>query len=189
MRSLLRTAVWCLALGLTAPSVATTAGAASFNGARVDAEFHFASLGSAYSDFGVATIGAGAEYTDAMIVPGFGFDAIDFTDHSVFIDLAAPGIGGFTNYGFNGLFFRDVDNMFGDLTVESIVSTAFAFDPSRIVIGNDGFGLSFRGLRFEPSSTLTITFEPTATVPLPAALPLLLSGLGAFALLRRRRRA
>ncbi|UWQ22746.1 VPLPA-CTERM sorting domain-containing protein [Jannaschia sp. W003] len=38
-----------------------------------------------------------------------------------------------------------------------------------------------------PNDTITVRFGPTAPVPLPATLPLLLAGFGGLALLRRRR--
>ena len=104
--------------------------------------------------------------------------------------LLHEGCAGVTNVGFDLRFtdeaniFDEVTGLFGNLSdgqVFDLTDLTFA----RLSIGYDtGIVNStiFLGNRFD---SLTLSYDAPAPVPLPAGLPLLVVGLGAFAALRR----
>jgi hypothetical protein len=109
----------------------------------------------------------------ASIVPG---TVVAMTD----IDFSSPGqiwsVSGFT-------FLADLFTGFGSLP-QGVGFTALG------VISGNGFAATPGVLEFTSSgSTQTVTFSTATTVvPVPAALPLLLAGVGALAWTARRRK-
>ena len=72
--------------------------------------------------------------------------------------------------------FADLATFLGTPTIPG-----FTIDPS---LGDNGFFAS--SANAASFSLATITIEEVAPIPLPAGLPLMLAGLGAFGLIRRR---
>jgi len=73
---------------------------------------------------------------------------------------------------------------------------SYVLDPSSVLpggiptitISGNTLEIDFHGLTFQPGSQLVLDFGPVSQTPLPAALPLFASGLGALGLLGWRRK-
>ena len=128
------------------------------------------------------------EFPSALFTPFFG-PSFDFGDDTLSITHTAtshaPAV-------FNGWIFNDLTNALPDFTSFSIISDTSGFflnAPSRLSFDAENLRLNFQGLSFGSASdeiVLKVGFAPTPTVPLPAGVPLIATGLGLFAYLRKR---
>jgi hypothetical protein len=141
---------------------------------------------------------------DVAIDAGDDFLSIDFDNSSPFTQFAS----GFQNtYVF--LFESEAAIAFQDATIDEDVTT-LGLTPDRVNFEGNALFVNVESLPFDTSTFARIsldaeTVDPTpgptepddmgggiespTPVPLPAGLPLLLTGLGAFAMLRRRKGA
>jgi hypothetical protein len=145
----------------------------------------------------------GVTFADASLVPATGLDAgSQFGAIATYDDalLDASGSAPVSSLSvFFGPYTRSAaDDLFGTPVISVGPGNSFAgllFDTTFTVTGGVGAGtylLSFFGNEFQVTpegNTVDFKMTGVAPVPVPAALPLLLSGLGVFGWLARRRRA
>lgn len=166
----------------------SSAFAATFNGADVNASFRFPFIDSVFLDYGSAVVGDGIEYSNLNVDNVIFFD-IDIDDTSITVNFDPTG-SFFTNPEFNGVFFTGLGTELSSLSVATVVAIGFDFQASDVLFDPTGFGFNFRGDSFLDGGSVTVSFDRgVSTVPLPGALPLLLTALAGFGVLRLRRRA
>jgi hypothetical protein len=198
----LRAAAICGALVFCVPVTAAVfagqASASTFLGNTIDACAGFSSgpcgtAGNAVESSHVqAVVGAGIEFSNGQF-GAFHGPSFDFDSTTITITTASVGHSGGT---FNGYSFFDVfasiDPITG-VTVQSDNTGLFSGDPSRITFDPNTIFVNFQGLSFNSDAVIVLaaSFGPSTTTPLPAALPLFTTGLGALGLLgwRRKRKA
>ncbi len=173
-----------------------------------------AGVGTA-SSWHAAVDGVGATFSiyDVTLVDGSsaligGYTALDWsglgdvTDLTAFIFNLTTGEAQFTQPNGNGsasiytnsdyfaTFGGGHDIFGGAITLGSYMGSAhsFSYDPSQGLITLAGDGTSGSGTNFTVKTLETYTFEPAATVPLPAGGLLLITALGGLGMARRRRR-
>lgn len=147
----------------------------------------FPGLGTTYTDYGNAVVGAGTEYSN-LNVDGVIFFDVDVTDTSITISFL-PSFSGFNFSSFNGLYITDLNNVFPSLSVASVLANGFTFLNSDVIFGPNGFGLDFQGDSFQGGESVTVNFASSvAAVPLPASLPFLAGGILLLAAMRRKQR-
>ena len=129
---------------------------------------------------------------DNVELENFGF--LDFD-----IDLGANSIGFLANEplsaggGLFGFSFEDAGDMIDMIAGVTIASNEGfdGFGPGNISFDADEIVVDFTGVAYEADSTLLLDVsfrDPTAVIPLPASLPLVLGGVAALGIVGRRRR-
>ncbi len=184
MNKFAKLAAAALLAGVIAPA---SASAAVLDAADIHAGWRFSDISSPYKSYGNSTVGAGLEYSNVN-VDGVIFFDINLADTSITVNFR-PSAASLNLASFNGLFITDLASLFPALSVSSVVASGISFLDSDVIFTADGFGLNFQGDSFENGGSVTVNFaSSTAAVPLPAAMPLLLAGLGAIGALRLRRK-
>jgi hypothetical protein len=181
---------------LAATALAVTFGtggfAASLDGFTIQASAAYPNIpGSTTAGPISAVIGAGIEFADGQFTPFFG-PSFDFSGDTLTITHDQTGHASGT---FNGYIFNDILAAIGDFSGFSILSDTFGFfsgDPSRVSFDAENLYVNFESLSFVGFSSdaqlvLKIETAGMPDVPLPAALPLMLAGLGGLAAVRRRK--
>lgn len=177
----------------------TPTGTPPSNGTRSAGAFADLAIGSTYAGLG-ATFGADAYFNDTYIFsPERRFVATAFgtgagstpelrVDFSVNVNFVSANIGTFPNLPVTLSVFDEFGNLLGsDQTqLSPFVSIERAFELSVSTASNIAYATFSRGSNLVPTVD-EITFgEQIAPVPLPAGMPLLLVGLAAFGLIRRK---
>ena len=174
--------VFALWLGFSGASAATT----GFLGDTVSANYEWPTLGTVLYPSGTAVVGAGVEFTNV------GGNSIDFSNTNILVTYPSgfilSGVG-----TFDGWVFKDFSPV--DIISVSLASTKLAgFMAADLSFGSSSITANTVGLGplFAPGTFISIDvgFALIAT-PLPAALPLFATGLGAIGLFgwRRKRKA
>jgi hypothetical protein len=152
-------------------------------GDTIDVQYVWPSVGSVYQDLG--TITATNTLQTVTFQPYFN---VEISGSTVVVNDS--GYGSQYSGSFNGQYL--IDN-----SVATFPS--YALDPSSVLTGGtpnitivgNTLEIDFHGLTFPPGSQLVLDFGNVSQTPLPAALPLFATGLGALGLLgwRRKRKA
>lgn len=169
--------------------------AAQLTGATVGLQFRFPEPNAVFFDYGTAVVGSGIEFPDLFPIPASANVTDDmlvatFTDDFDFPDLGT--IPGLTTFG--GFAFFDAGGTLAPFSTASVsVLTTFAFDPARLFVFDDIVLIDLQGIAVTAGDVLAIDLSVgrgMSTVPEPASLALVATGLvGTAAVARRRRRA
>jgi hypothetical protein len=193
------------AAAITLCAFQAPAEASTFQGQTVAGElfFQFADGSEFASGLGSTIIGEGVEFpvTRQFLSFDFGVDTLSVTFDS---NVGVPGAFFFAS-PFSGWRFTFSDPTFAGMASVRLSGQSAGVlgipvpslkDPNTLLINLAG--VTFRNWLFEGSdldspatATFAVTFvdAPTAPIPLPATLPLLLAGLGGLGLMARRDRA
>lgn len=161
------------------------ASAAVLDAMDVNASWRYSDINSLYANYGNSVVGAGTEYSNVNVDNAIFFD-IDIADTSITVSFN-DSFSAFNLGSFNGLFITDINSLFPALSVFSVNVSGFTFLASDVIFQSDGFGLDFQGDAFAGGESVTVNFAP-ASVPLPAAFPMLLLALGGIGALQLRRK-
>ncbi len=188
MKRLLAASLAALALGF-----GQFANAALLDGKCIEYQYLFPNPGSNYpfADNGLKCVGPGVEVTN--ITDGVG--TMDIFDDYILIDFSQSL--SFTPASFNGFRLRDVTDTiapFTSVTIDPITNMS-GLDASRISFDADNIFVNWQSLSFSDRTIVRLNIGGRiggGTVPEPASLLLLASGLlavGAFARKGRPRQA
>ena len=162
--------------------------AATLIGNEMSVEYQFPTVGTAYSSASASpttfTVGAGNE--TIINVEDVTFISVDFSANTLVLTfdtvLSSPT---WTVAAQNGPVFEILSgNPFP--TISSVVASNAGSVSASLISGLLFVNLS--GWPYDDGAIVTVTFEDTAETPLPAALPLFATGLGALGLLGWRRK-
>ncbi|PYC46516.1 hypothetical protein DI396_15405 [Litorivita pollutaquae] len=158
-----------MALAATTAQAATVSGALGVNGSGgpFDAGFY------QQVALGTTTLGSGTPICYAAPYNCFTFSGTTIQGN---FNIGAADLP------FNGFVF-DFTGLAGNIVGVNIVSNSTAITQSNLFWDADSFAIDLNGSIYG-SATFEVDLAPA--VPLPAGLPLLLSGLGAAGLLRRK---
>ena len=157
--------------------------ASTLLGNTIDVQYVWPNVGSVYQDLGTIT----ATNTLQLVTfqPYFN---VEISGSQVWVN--ASNYYGTYSGDFNGEYLIDTSvTTFPSYVLDSS-SVLPGGNPTITIVGNT-LEIDFHGLTFAPGSQLVLDFGPVSQTPLPAALPLFATGLGAFGLLgwRRKRKA
>ncbi|TCO73607.1 VPLPA-CTERM sorting domain-containing protein [Rhodovulum euryhalinum] len=182
----------CCATSFAAFAFAGQAGAASLLGDTVTADYFFPDLSTSIgSDSFVVGAGVEASCPGASGICGiliepylldFGANTISFAQFGTRVPYAGPA--------FNGWVFTGLDFGSGISGVSLSSSGLSGLDMSDVSFTADSISINLQDVALTADQngwTLTLSEIP-AQIPVPAAMPLLLTGLGAIGWASRRRR-
>ena len=152
-------------------------------GDTIDVQYVWPSLGSVFQDLGPIT--ASATPQTVTFQPYFN---VEISGSSAVVNES--NYSGVYSGTFNGEYLIDQSvATFPSYSVD-ISSILTGGTPNITIVGNT-LEINFAGLTFASGSQLVLDFDPVSQTPLPAALPLFATGLGALGLLgwRRKRKA
>ena len=164
---------------LTAVLANATANAATLTGDVITAEYDQPTVGSnkcttiCFNPI-TFTVGIGIESSGHA-----GSEFIDFSDHALTITFLQRS--NFASFIFNGFVFSVLSgNPFDP------VASVSGIDSSRVTEPNGQLAINLQGLAFDAGARIVVAFANET--PLPGALPLFATGLGALGLLGWRRK-
>ncbi len=181
-------------LGISAANAITISFTPSYQsvvaGGMVDIGVEISELGS-----GVAP-SLGVFDIDVSYDPGLlSFNSVSFGDSSMGDQLDVLGLGSITSYdtsisGSINLFELSLDTVSGLETLQADSFTLATMSFNAVGIGNSTLGVSINSLGDAEGNPLTSTIDPgtVSVIPLPPALPLLMTGLAGLVLMRRERK-
>lgn len=177
----------------------SSASASGFYGFNVQAQYDWPTLGTVVVDGGFTVAGPGVEFTDVNAFQG-GAD-IDFSNTNILVTYPSNFIlaGGATFEGWDLSDQPATDPIIG-VSVGSATNLAgfsasnLSFDSHHVYVNLAGLGTPFPNsvnTLIDPNTLISIDVAFGSATPVPGALPLFASGLGALGLLgwRRKRKA
>ncbi|MEM6760090.1 MAG: VPLPA-CTERM sorting domain-containing protein [Pseudomonadota bacterium] len=166
--------------------------AATLDGETVRIDFARPDASSVLLSSGDVVVGAGVEFNITTVYN------VDVFGTFFVVSLQVPSLGfSIRPAPFNGFILSDALGAFGPFDSAVLTTTSLSDGTPSVSFDSENIFLNIAGSRFTPptGSRLTeiarvdFTLAGPAVVPLPAGGILLLAGLGAFAGLRRRRKA
>jgi len=149
--------------------------ASILDGRTVSYQYYFPDLNTPLDigNTGDYLVDAGVEIVSGQS----GFYSADWSDTNLFVDFHVESL--WSPRTFNGFLTSDTDSLipsFLDMTF-SLDTNMDGLDMSRIYIEEDRFGINWNGLEFTADTFISLDFESPATVPVPAAIWFMGSGL------------
>jgi hypothetical protein len=158
------------------------ASAATLIGDTVTVQYLFPDTGTPAGCCGFPVDITGAVGTAERVVdsfPGGPYFGVDLETDSIKVDFIQATVFTPPSATFDGLWISNIDNLIIGVIVAGI-------DASRVTFGSNEIFINFQNLFFTRGATVTVSLQ--SAVPLPAALPLLMGGLGLMGWMARRTR-